>query len=84
MWGVFDLLSYAVSYIPSCTRNLPLMLRQFLRFARRLYGYMLRSAADMQENYIERGYNPHQAWSSGYSRFGVVPWNNPAAASYIH
>ncbi|GLJ28977.1 hypothetical protein SUGI_0571890 [Cryptomeria japonica] len=84
MWSVFDLVSYAVSYIPSCTRNLPLMLRQFSHFARRLYVYVLRSASDMREIYIQGGYMPHQAWSSGYSSFGSVPWNNPAASSYIH
>ncbi|GLJ28972.1 hypothetical protein SUGI_0571830 [Cryptomeria japonica] len=84
MWGVFDLVSYAVSYIPSCTRNLPLMLRQFSRFARRLYGYILRSASDMRESFVQRGYMPHQAGSSGYSSFGSIPWNNPSAAFHIH
>ncbi|GLJ28975.1 hypothetical protein SUGI_0571870 [Cryptomeria japonica] len=73
MWGVFDLVSYAVSYIPSCTRNLPLMLSQFSRFARRIYGYMLRSASDMRESYVQQT----------YSSFGSVPWNNLAAACYI-
>ncbi|GLJ28970.1 hypothetical protein SUGI_0571710 [Cryptomeria japonica] len=84
MWGVLDLVFYAVSYIPSCTRNLPLMLRQFSRFARRLYGYMLRSASDMRESYLQGAYMPQQIFATGYSSFGRVPWNNPAAASYIH
>ncbi|GLJ28969.1 hypothetical protein SUGI_0571700 [Cryptomeria japonica] len=84
MWGVFDLVYYAVSYIPSCTRNIPLMFRQFSHFARRLYGYILRSASDMRESYVQGAYMPHQASSSGYSSFGSIPWNNPAAACYIH
>ncbi|GLJ28973.1 hypothetical protein SUGI_0571840 [Cryptomeria japonica] len=41
----------------------------FSRFARRLYGYMLRSASDMRESYEQGAYMPHQARSSDYSSF---------------
>ncbi|GLJ27296.1 hypothetical protein SUGI_0535750 [Cryptomeria japonica] len=80
MLCVFDLVGCAVEYIPSCTRNIPLMLSQLSRFVRRLYSCVLRTASDMREAYIWEEYMR----SAGYVSIGIIHWRSPAAACYIH
>ncbi|GLJ28967.1 hypothetical protein SUGI_0571530 [Cryptomeria japonica] len=50
----------------------------------RLYGYVLRSASDVRETYMQWGNMPHQARPPGYVTVGSIPWSNPTAACFFH
>lgn len=78
--GNFDLLCYLVVYVPSSTRNIPLMLRQFFLLAGRLYSYLLRSAEEMRESNMQY----YEALLRASERSGSIPWNNLMAASYVN
>ncbi|GLJ27297.1 hypothetical protein SUGI_0535770 [Cryptomeria japonica] len=84
MWSVFDLVGCAVENIPSCTRNIPLMLIQLSHFVRRIYSCVLRTASDMRDTYIWEDYMQHQTLSGGYVNVSISHWSNPSAACYIH
>ncbi|GLJ28968.1 hypothetical protein SUGI_0571550 [Cryptomeria japonica] len=72
MSGVLDVVYCSMAYIPSSTRNIPLMLRQLFVFGRRLYSYLLRSAQDLREIYMSVTYLQFYAWSEAYESNGSV------------
>ncbi|GLJ29141.1 hypothetical protein SUGI_0574610 [Cryptomeria japonica] len=84
MLGVLDMLYSSATYIPSSTRNMPLMLRQLSLLMRRLFSCLLRTAEDMRDSYIRQSYLQHHIWVGYNGRSAHVLWNNVAAASLVH
>ncbi|GLJ28310.1 hypothetical protein SUGI_0556480 [Cryptomeria japonica] len=76
MWRVFDMVCCLVSYIPSNTRNIPLMLRQLSLLRRRFYSYLLRTAEDIRASFIREAYIQHHISSGGNESNDSIPWNN--------
>ncbi|GLJ29142.1 hypothetical protein SUGI_0574620 [Cryptomeria japonica] len=84
MLGVLDMLYFSAEYIPSCTRNIPLMLRQLSLLFRRLFSCLLMTAEDMRDSYLRRSYLQHHVWAGDDGRSAHVLWNNVAAIGLVH
>ncbi|GLJ29135.1 hypothetical protein SUGI_0574540 [Cryptomeria japonica] len=83
MMSLLDVLYSSAEYIPSSTRNIPLMLRQLSVLACRLFSCLLRTAEDMRETYIRRSDLQYHAWVGYNGRRDNIPWNNLTVASLL-
>ncbi|GLJ29140.1 hypothetical protein SUGI_0574600 [Cryptomeria japonica] len=83
MMGLLDVLYSSAEYIPSSTRNIPLMLRQLSVLMRRLFSCLLMTAKDMRETYIRQSDIQYHAWVGYNGTSDNIPWNNLSVASLL-
>ncbi|GLJ29143.1 hypothetical protein SUGI_0574660 [Cryptomeria japonica] len=84
MLGVLDVLYSSAEYIPSSTRNIPLMIRQLSLLARRFFSYLLRTAEDMRDSHIRPSYLEQHAWERDIGTSATTPWSNLTAACFVY